>query len=118
MTYFLLACIAVFAYGTFYYRAQVSELSNLFANKCWDYDASMAVNGELQAELDSVCEQLELEVNDRMEREFREGSCCINEADAIAAGYVYSEDGELVIDNVDKLHWTAQDSTNDHIFYS
>ena len=116
MTYFLLAALAVTTYLTFYYRAQVSELSNLYANKCWDYDAAMAVNGELQGEVDLLSEELEQDRLARFESEFYGNAPC--EAAAIKAGYTYNAEGELTLDDYDALAWTAQDSTNDHIFYS
>jgi len=119
MTYFLLAALAVSTYFWFRNRAELSAMGNLYVNKCWDYDAAMAVNGELQAELDSVSEALELEMADRMNRDFY-GEAFVGEAAALAQGYTYSQDGELILesDRLDKLAWTAQDSTNDQIFYS
>jgi hypothetical protein len=119
MTYFLLTALAVTTYGLFYYRAQVSELSNLYVNKCWDYDAAMAVTGEIQSELDAVSDSLEAEMALRFEREFY-GVDTVGEAAALAQGYTYDSDGELVLasDKRSEGCWTAQNATDDHIFYA
>ena len=116
MTYILLTALAVSTYFWFRNRAELSTLGDLYVNKCFDYDAAMAVNGELQAELDAVSEQLEGELALRFEREFY-GVDTVGEAAALAQGYTYDEDGELILksDQLDKLTWTPQ---SDHIFYS
>ena len=116
MTYILLTALAVSTYFWFRNRAELSAMGNLYVNKCWDYDAAMSVNGELQAELDSVSEALELEMADRMNRDFY-GEAFVGEAAALAQGYTYDSDGELILqsDQLDKLTWSPQP---DHIFYS
>ena len=116
MTYILLTALAVSTYFWFRNRAELSAMGNLYVNKCWDYDAAMSVNGELQAELDSVSEALELEMADRMNRDFY-GEAFVGEAAALAQGYTYDSDGELILksDQLDKLTWSPQ---ADHIFYS
>jgi hypothetical protein len=118
MTYILLTALAVSTYFWFRNRAELSAMGDLYVNKCWDYEAAMAVNGELQAELDAVSESLEAELALRFEREFY-GVDTVGEAAALAQGYTYDSDGELILesDRLDKLAWTAQDSTNEHIFY-
>ena len=70
MTYFLLTALAVSTYFWFRNRAELSAMGDLYVNKCFDYDAAMAVNGELQAELDAVSDALEGEMALRFEREF------------------------------------------------
>ncbi len=114
MTYFLLAACAVSTFFWFRNRAELSAMGNLYVNKCWDYDAAMSVNGELQNEVDYLTESLQAELDARMDRDFY-GEASVGEAAALAQGYTYDSDGELVLDSPDSLKWTAQP---DHIFYS